>query len=163
MGVNRVNQQTESQIKQVEGVLFAAMKALHTMAPHPDKPKQEGALFIQADSAYEPPAEYDGMLGSMMVEGMLGGAFGAAAGGVGWDEIAEFASTFVQDRSEKPAYKVASGNALSGTFNSTSSNPAMMAAYLRDLPKRLGMERWVADHQRKLYALRKHAAMGLAA
>ncbi|MCB1531710.1 MAG: hypothetical protein KDJ35_02460 [Alphaproteobacteria bacterium] len=161
---NKTNELVNSQIKQIEGVLFSAMKALSTLAPHPDKPHQSGPLFIQADSAYKPAAEYDGMLGSLLIESTLGGAFGSAAAGIGWNDILECVSDFMQDRQSAPAaYKVGQSRALCSTFNTNSDTSALLAAYMRDLPRRLGMERWVADYQRKLYALQKHAAMGLAA
>lgn len=166
MSVNITNEQNNIETKQIEGVLFALMKELKNLASHPDKPRSNGPDFVQVDSAYEPAAEYDGMLGSMVMDSMLGGAFTMAAEGVNWGDIIECASNFLQDRSEKP-FQVGQKKALSGSFNRNGLSPAaraeMLSLYMSDLPRRLGMERWIAESQRKLYALQKHAALGLAA
>lgn len=163
MGTDKTNELVNSQIKQVEGVLFAVMKSLHKLAPNPEKPNHNGALFIQTDSSFEPPAEYEGMLGSLLIEGGLGSAFASASSGIGWDNIIDGISEFIQDRAPAQPYRIGTRRAISNSFNTQSSNPTLMAAYLRDLPRRLGMERWVADYQRKFYALQKRAALGLAA
>lgn len=52
------------------------------------------------------------------------------------------------------------------TVTASFNNTQLMDAFLRDLPRRTGIERWLAHYQRKLYAMRKHAPMaafGLAA
>lgn len=46
---------------------------------------------------------------------------------------------------------------ITGRFNSSAMWNDMMKAYLRDLPRRKGIERWLNEHRRKLYALHKQA------
>lgn len=154
--------------------MMGLMKQLEKLAPHPDHPHHSGPLFVHIDSQYEPAAEYDGMLGSLLFESVLGTAFSAAAseslgewaGSFDWSNTVEAVSEYIQDRPANNNYALGRKNAISGAFNHSVARQAMMDAFLRDLPRRMGIERWLADYQRKLYALRKHApaaAFGLAA
>ncbi len=166
MSINTAQQQNDLEKKHIEAVLFSLMKELQKLAPHPDKPKSTGADFVQTDSAYEPAADYDGLLGSLIIEGTLGGAFGAAAAGVNWGDAVECVSEYMQDRPAAQArapYSIGQKRSISAAFNTSGTHTEMMGSYLRDLPRRLGIERWLSDYQRKLYATHKHAALGLAA
>lgn len=153
--------------KNIEGIMMGLMKQLEKLAPHPDHPEHRGPLFVQIDPQYKPASEHDGMLGSMVLESMLGTAFMQAAsdslGGwtrnVDWSNAAEAASDYIKDRPANNNYRLGQKNAIAGGFNAQAARQNMMDAYLRDLPQRLGIERWLAHYQRKVYALKKHAAL----
>ncbi|MEM7618612.1 MAG: hypothetical protein AAF244_04425 [Pseudomonadota bacterium] len=166
MSASTKNEQGNIDKKHIEGVLFAMMKELQTLASHPDKSHSEGPDFIQIDSYYAPDAEYDGMIGSMILENTLGSAFTIAAEGINWGDAIECASNYMQDRGTK-TIRLGQKNTISSSFNRNGLSDAvreqMLQSYLQDLPKRKGIERWIAESQRKLYAIQKHAALGLAA
>lgn len=157
------------QEKNIEGVMRGLMQELTKLAPHPDRPNYNGPLFTQIESQYKPAAEYDGMLGSMMLDGMLGMAFSEVSNSVGlsaaheaashadWSNIAEGASQYAQERAQSRSYKLGQRSSISSNFNTTSSNKASMKAYLADLPRRMGIERSLSEYQRKLYAMHKKA------
>lgn len=144
------------------------MKELQKCAPHPDKPENSGPLFLQHDANHALPADYDGMLGLMMMESMLGTAFGSAAGELAdsitsnMDKMAEAASTYMQDRAPK-SIKIGGRRVIANDFNAIGARGpeylAQMEAFMADLPARLHLEKWLAVETRRLYALRKNAPM----
>ena len=146
------------------------MKELQKCAPHPDKPDHNGPLFLNQDANHALPAEYDSALGSMVMESMLGTAFGSAASQMAgsWfnsmDKAAECASTFMQDRAPK-SIKIGSKRVIANDFNSIGARGpeylAQMEAFMADLPARLHLEKWLAHETRRLYALRKNTPMPL--
>ncbi len=156
---------TQTQVSNLESKMMGLVKQLEKLAPHPSRPEHHGPVFVNI--AAPSSSEHDGMLGSMILESMLGTAFmsavndsfGTAAASVDWSNAAEAASTYWQDRQSKPAnsYTLGQKQSISGQFNAI-SDEALMQAYLRDLPRRLGLERWLAHYQRKIHALRKAGA-----
>ena len=149
--------------KNIEGVMMGLMRELEKLAPHPDHPENQGPLFVRVGSQYETPAEYEGLLGSVIMESFLGTAFADAASAQpgSWTQVfssLEFSDTAdVVGQYNEERYNIGQKKAISAQFNKNSIWQHMMGAYLRDLPKRLGIERWIAEYQRKLYALPKHA------
>ena len=156
--MNTINNQDQERavIAQIQNL----MKELQKCAPHPDKPDNSGPLFLQHDDSHALPAEYDGMLGSMMMETMLGTAFGSAAGNL--DKVADAASTYMQDRAPK-SIKIGGRRVIANDFNSIGARGpeylAQMESFMADLPARLHLEKWLAHETRRLYALRKNAPM----
>ena len=148
------------------------MKELQKCAPHPDKPDHNGPMFLQHDDSHNLPAEYDGMLGSLIMESMLGTAFGEAASELAgsWashmDKMAECTSTYMQDRAPK-SIKIGSKRVIANDFNAIGARGpeylAQMEAYMADLPARMHLEKWLSHETRRLYALRKNAPMPVAA
>lgn len=76
---NKTALKAEFTRKALEGRIRGLAKQLYTLAPHPENPEHRGPLFISLPSAFKPAAEYDGMLGSIMLESFLGTAFAAVA------------------------------------------------------------------------------------
>lgn len=154
-------EQNIDNLQQIERSMSGLMAQLSKLAPHPDRPDYTGPQFVKIDSQYAPDAEYDGMLGSMMMESILGGSFMSAAGGIDWSQVADMAGEALKDRAPANAsgtsYKLGQRGSISGGFNQACKRDALMKAYKRDLPERLALERWLAHYQRKIYALRKHA------
>jgi len=149
-------------IQPIENAMRGLMAELSKLAPHPDHPDHTGPHFVQIDSQYTPAAEYDGMLGSMMLEGMLGTSFAGASGGMDWGQLADMAGEALKDRtpqSGSPSYQLGQRGSISGGFNRASKRDALMKAYKADLPQRLALEAHLAQYQRKIYALRKNAPM----
>ena len=68
----------ESQKQALIGNIMGLMKELRNLAPHPDCPSYKGPLFIQSNPNFKLPNEHDGLLGSMIMEGILGVAFSEA-------------------------------------------------------------------------------------
>lgn len=160
MGVNFIQEQ-----KYIEGVMLGLMKVLCNMAAHPDRPHLSGPLFAQIapDSKLRPAPDYDGMLGSMFFDSFLGSAFSGASSGTSatrsfdWSLMADAYSEYMQDhKTSSPDYKLGQKSMISSNFNDRSS---LFEAYFRDLPRRLGIEKWLATYQRKLYSLRKQARL----
>jgi len=149
-------QQEQTVIAQIQNL----MKELQKCAPHPDKPENSGPLFLQQDANHALPAEYDGMLGSLMMESMLGTAFGSPTGHV--DKMAEAASTYMQDRAPK-SIKIGARRVIANDFNVAGTRGpeylAQMEAFMADLPARMHLEKWLAHETRRLYALRKNTPM----
>lgn len=69
----------EFSISNTEKRLRGLVKTLYALDPLPTQSGQPGAAFIFLNSAFKPAAEYDGMLGSMMIDGALSGLFTGAA------------------------------------------------------------------------------------
>lgn len=143
---------TENQIETIETAVFSLMENLEQLAPHPDHPHYHGPLFAQVDSAYKPAAEYDGMGGMLGAESILGTAFSAAVGNtlgswaarVDWSQTLEFASDYLQERCTSPRR----------IFNHCADARPLMAAYLRDLPRRMGIEQLLAHYMALLANLK---------
>ena len=153
--------------------MMSLMKELEKLAPHPDRPNQTGPHFVKIDSQHKPAAEYEGVLGSMVLESALGTAFIEAASTqlgswaqtfsnhIDVSNAVDCASYYAEDRSSSYKYSLGQTNAISSNFNKHVKRKDMMDAYIKDLPKRLGIESWLASYQRKLYALHKQS-LGLA-
>lgn len=158
------NNNAEQQV-QITVQIQQLVKELSKCAPHPDKPDHKGPMFIHADDSHKLPAEYDGMLGSMMLDAGLSDFFSAASGG--WadnlDQKMDMASTYFQDRAPKQTFQLGQRRAIANDFNAIGSkgpaHQAMMDAFLADLPTRVHLEKWIAHETRRLYGLRKQAMM----
>lgn len=163
-----VSIQNDVQQQAIIAQIQQLVKELQKCAPHPDRPDQNGPLFLKADANHQLPAEYDGMLGSALMDTVLGGAFSAAANDTGsnlmnsFERTADCASQYMQDR-QTSGYGLGQRNAIAGNFNAIGSRgpeyQAMMDAYQADLPTRISLEKWISHETRRLYALRKNAPM----
>ncbi len=157
------------QTANIEGVIRNLMQQLEKLAPHPDRPHHKGPLFIQADSQFKPPADYDGMMGSLILDSMLGGAFSIAASGapanIDIGTMADLASEYMTDRagSQSGNAQLGQKRVICSAFNGKTQYDAMLTAFKRDLPRRLGLERWIAEYQRKYYVQRHKARLALPA
>lgn len=152
---------------QVTAQIQLLVKELSKCAPHPDRPEHKGATFLQMDDSHKPVAEYDGMLGSMLLDGGLSDAFSDAAGGNGLtdnlDQKMDMLSTYFQDRIQRQPFQLGQHRVIANDFNEIGSRgteyQAMMDAFMADLPTRLHLEKWIAHETRRLYGLRKQAMM----
>ena len=94
------NQQSQKQA--LIGNIMGLMKELQNLAPHPDCPGYKGPLFIQSNPNFKLSDERDGMLGSMIMEGMIGAAFSEAVSGMkGQLEGAKGSATSAKEAAEK--------------------------------------------------------------
>ncbi len=74
------------------------------------------------------------------------------------DSQRKSAAEYAQDRTTNTGYNLGRKKSICAGFNKRAAIwQHMMDVYLQDLPKRLGIERWLADYQRKLNTLQKHA------
>ena len=107
----------------------------------------------------------DGMMGSLLMESLLGTAFLSAANeGLGrwipaldWDKAVDMASEIHKDRA-KPA--LGQRRVIANDFNisgMSGSARKKMDAFLADLPRRVGIEKQIAHYKRKAYATQQRA------
>ncbi len=150
MGVSGLLQ-NEIRQTDIEGLLKRLMIELAKLAPHPDRPDYTGPLFISVDSEFKPPAEYEGMLGSCLAEGFLQSQFFSAA-----LDVLETGTSYLLDRSAKQSVASGQNTSISKAFNNSAQRAKLVKSYYRDLPKRMGMEAWIAHLQRRLYTLRRN-------
>ncbi len=68
----------DSQKQALIGTIAGLVKELSKLAPHPDCINYKGPLFIKSNPHFRAPDDRDGMLGSMILEGVLGAAFSQA-------------------------------------------------------------------------------------
>lgn len=140
-----------TQKKQIEKTIFSIMEQINSLTPHPARPDYSGPLFVKVDSAYKTPAAYDGMLGQLAMDSVLAESFmQAAAESV--SEVVEGVSHYIQDRKK---------GTLKQSFNLNTTRAGIMKKYLADLPRRLGLERWLAYYQRKLNGFKPDCQAGL--
>ena len=146
------------------------MQELKTLAPHPDRPGYHGPLFINSNPNFKVANDHDGMLGSMLLESLLGTAISEAfsenisdwAENIDVANIMEAYSEYITDI-EGSTQKVAahgqgtmarmSGKSISGGFNLRSTLSDGMQAFFEDLPKRMTIERNMAYYAKQLDTL----------
>lgn len=157
----RNNTNNHGKLRELSGVIAGLVGQLQELAPHPSRPNYRGPLFLQNHSACKPASEHDGMLGSMIIESMIGGAFAQAASDAFGESVGEICNDFdatsalecyseyITDIENKRQEIAAhgqgslarlSGKSISGAFNLRGSISSGMQAFLDDLPKRMKIE-----------------------
>jgi len=161
----------DNQKQALIGTIMGLMKELQTLAPHPDTPSYKGPLFINANPNFKVANDHDGMLGSMILESLLGGAISEAISEGMPEDYADLAqnidvtammdcySEYISDiegsREEKAAHGQGtmarmSGKSISGGFNMRSTISEGMQNFMDDLPKRMTIERNMANYAKQL-------------
>ena len=164
---------TDNQKQAIVGTIMGLMQELKTLAPHPDRPSYRGPLFISGNANFKTANDNDGMLGSMLLETLLGTAITEALSEMGdtGDMIGDWAqaiditkvmdcySEYITDI-EGSRGKVAahgqgtmarmSGKSISGGFNMRSDISEGMQSFMDDLPKRMTIERNMAYYAKQL-------------
>lgn len=171
---NKTALKAEFKLKTIEGRIKGLAKQLFQLAPHPENPDHSGPLFISLNSEFKPAAEYEGMLGSMMLESFLGEAFGEAANdntatgvisAANLDVIAETLSEYMQEREGqkrgKGTFALGEHKTICNSFN-IESDP-VLSAYLADLDERLKIEETIAELEREHDAAKYQAQMAFPA
>ncbi len=159
--------------------MVGLMQNLEKLSPHPDRPNYRGALFTALPGWCKTPGQHDGMMGTMLLEGMLGGAFaeaisGAASSATGGacDSLpfsGAAAASALQayetyrgesegERKKAEAHGRGSfarieNKSISKSFNARSSMTGAMQDFLDDMPERLKIEGQLANFLKKLKAL----------
>ena len=152
------------------------LNALSQLAPHPDQPYNAGPLFITNRHGFGAANDHDSMLGSLVMENLLGLAFADAVSDIQQSEIREADETgldlstavdaydfYTTERSQDNINKVAahgrgtfarlSGCSISARFNICGfANPAL-SAFIADLPARMKIERALAYLRKSLKIL----------
>ncbi len=158
----------EFNIKTIEGRIKGLAAKLYKLAPHPNNADYRGPLFISLNSAFKPAAEYDGMLGSVMLEGFLGSAFVTAAndnggasalaytGASNLEIFAEALSEYAEYRADqnrgKGTYALGEHKTICNQFDD--EGDADMLAYAQDFKKRINIEETIAQLSKQLTALK---------
>ncbi len=158
----------DSQRYTIAAKISTLMQDLQNLAPHPDQPNNKGPLFIGANPHFKAANDHDGMLGSMIMESLLGTAFaeavsetiGSWAQEVDLNSVMECYSEYITDveASKAAAHGQGtlarlSGKSISGSFNMRSTISEGMQAFMEDLPKRMEIERNLAHYAKQLSML----------
>jgi len=158
------NKTTKDQYIQIQGEIAGLMQQLKQCAPHPEQKDKLRPLFAANHDAFVPNDPNGGMLGTMMMESILGGVFNEVANDNGistaaiymdFDKIGEVMSEYLTDQAESAAhgrgtYAIGAGKAISKGFNGSAQTSAQMQAFMRDLPARQDIEGRLADLAREL-------------
>ena len=161
----------------IEGKIKNLARTCYSLAPHPEHPAQRGPLFVSLQSQFKPAAEYEGMLGNIMLESFIGAAFADAANDNGsgsaaaasasllkvtdLDTIAESISEYAQYREElkrergQGSFALGEHKTICNKFNTVQDDAVI--AYYRDLEKRLKIEETIASLSRELSAINRSA------
>jgi len=172
-----------SQRQGLISTIAGLVKELGNLAPHPDSPSYRGPLFIKGNHHFKAADERGGMLGSMIMEGILGAAFAeavsdmaeSAAEGLGFDcefnmpniDVTnlmdcydEYINTKQSDKEKEHIAKHGqgtmarmSGKSISNGFNMRATISEPMQAFYDDLPKRMMIEKNMAYYAEQLDAL----------
>ena len=164
------------QRKAVEGKIRRLVAKVYTLAPHPDRPDFKGTTLVSLKSHFKPAAEYDGMLGSMMVDMLIGNVIGHAMGSAANDnpvlpiastlhhidleDLGDIFSEYLQSREkEKKSAEKGQGTFALGEHKSicnlfNESKDEAYAAYTADLPKRMRLEQAIQSLSKKADLLR---------
>jgi len=155
----------------ISGTITGLMQELQKLAPHPDRANHNGPLFIKSNPNFKIANDHDGMLGTMMMESLLGTAFSEAVSEAFGSEtqealdtldlasVMECYSEYISDVEGKTQHAAAhgqgtmarmSGKSISSGFNMRSEISAPMQAFYDDLPKRISIERSLAHHAKQL-------------
>ncbi len=166
----KYNNYQERQRQEVIGCITSLLNDLQKLAPHPEQPGNKGPLFIKNSSHFKVANDHDTMLGSMMMESMLGAAFSEAVSETAgsWAQDFDFSnaldcySEYITDveGSKTNAQKIAahgqgtlarlSSKPISASFNMRSTISEEMQAFMDDLPKRMKIERNLAYYAKQL-------------
>lgn len=153
--------------QEIVSTITGLMQNLGKLAPHPNKSNDASPLYLNSHAAFNMANDSDGMLGTMVLEGMLGTAFFVAANDITdeWSHdldlgnTADCISEYIKD-TEGKAQKVAAhgqgtmariaGRSISKGFNIHSQEETAMNNFMDDLEKRLLIERNLAHYAREL-------------
>ncbi len=168
------------QRQSIVGTITALMGELQKCAPHPDNASYNGPLFIAQNANFKTANDHDSMLGSMVMESLIGTAFASAASEIvsGWSEdianlfdedglfggfdaaaAMECYSEYIKDVEQSTLEKATngqgsfarmSGKSISGAFNTRSKIDAPLQAFYEDMPKRLMIEKELAFRAQQL-------------
>ena len=150
-----------SQRQAIMGTIMGLMQNLQKLAPHPDQPQNNGPLFIKSNPNFKAANDHDGMLGSMILESVLGTAFmdavsetvGDWAQNIDVNNAIECYSEYITDIEGSAQQKAAhgqgtlarlSGKSISSSFNMRGTISPAMQNFMDDMPKRMKTERDLA-------------------
>ena len=148
-------------------IINGLMQDLSKLSPHPDRADNISPIFLKCNAAFKPANDHDSMIGTMMLEGLLGAAFSEAIADITEDWAQDFdvgnaadcCSEYIKD-SDAKAQIIAShgqgtmariaGRSIASSFNMHNPNNTAMQNFMDDLPKRLLIERNLAYYAREL-------------
>lgn len=174
----------DKQKQAILGSIASLMNELQTLAPHPDMKSYKGPLFLKNNANLKASNDQDAMLGSMMMEAIVGVALTEAM-----SEMSDLAPDFLNNidvnnvmecyseyitEIEGNAQKIAahgqgtlarlSGSPISNSFNMRSDIEPGLQAFYEDLPQRMTIEKSLAYYAKQLDMLSlEHAAPQYAA
>lgn len=154
----------EFSIKTIEGRIRGFVERLYQLAPHPRRPDHRGPLFISLNSAFKPAAEYDGMLGNLMMESFLGAAFGDAVNDnhvsktlaeMGWsDALSEYSQYQAEkknaDEKGRGSFSLGEHKTICNQFEQSDAS----RAFFVDLTEREAIEQTIAGLSREIDAIK---------
>lgn len=175
------------QRKALEGKIKGLVAGIYKLAPNPSNEQRRGPLFISLKSQFKPAAEYDGMLGSVFMDALLGPISGICASndngasscatpmasmaynldlqtyGDALSELLEYQQESEKERQKaaekgRGSFALGEHKTICGRFNEESAEEH----YQRDLPKRLRLEAAVASLCKKADLLAREEKLAVA-
>ncbi len=157
----------DSQAQAVIGQISYLMNELQQLAPHPDKPNYNGPLFINSNPNFQVANDHDGMVGTMILESLLGAAFSEAVSDLcgSWTQeidgasILEAYSEYITDIEQSTRKTAAhgqgtmarmAGKSIASSFNMRSNISTELQAFYNDMPKRMKVETELAKCAKQL-------------
>lgn len=176
--------QKEQQKQVIIGNITELVKALQSLAPHPECPQYKGPLFIKGNPYFKAPNEHDAMAGTALMQGILGASFSDAVSGmvntatdsldlpridlpnIDVVDLMECYSEYLGARESEEEKRQAqahgrgtlarmSGKSISGSFNARAQISEGMQAFYDDLPKRMTIEKSMAFYAQQLDLLER--------
>lgn len=153
----------KQQKEQVKRGISAVLNQLAQLSSHPDRPGDTGPALISKDPSHNTANDNDGMLGSIMLEGIFAASFSEATGdilntdmpnidfGAAADCYGEFANDRIVGKGTYARTAQATNNSLKLAFHETAWD-----RYFNTLPKRRQIESTLARLTEELNIL--HAA-----
>ncbi len=164
----KVNQDRQRQ--SIISTIMGLMNDLQKLSSHPDQPQNHGPLYIKSSPNFKAANDQDTMLGSMMMESLLGTVFAEAvsdslvsnAQDLDLSNAMECYSEYISDI-ESSTQKTAAhgkgtlarlaGKSIANGFNIRSNISEEMQSFLDDLPARMNIERNLAYYSEQLEML----------
>ncbi len=133
----------------LEILMRALLVELSKLTSNPLKAQKGQPEFVAVDPYYMPDSDYDSVLGDLLLDIVTGGALSLSP----YADMASAALEYAHEKQNLANQKAS----LSIAFNDNVVNDNAFAAYLKDLPRRKGYEKWLAHYQRKIHAIQKKA------
>ncbi len=150
----------KAQIHKTEGVILGMLNTLEKLAAHPDNFNAKAPHFVSLNTSIRPAADYDGMMGSLILEQGLGTLFNDAAGSsLDVATVMDCASEYLSDRAKdaperdlgrgKGTFALGEHKTICNDF-STCQREGALEAFYADCDERLDIEEALQALDQKL-------------
>jgi len=149
-------EQKTTDAKTYETTASMLISEIEKLLPFPGAPNYKGPIFIELDSAEMD--QYAGVINqaeTMASNDNLGMNFSQAAKGINLSDLLDKAEELIKAHTAQTAksYELGRHNVISFDFAAASHSAEQLQAFKAELPKRLGLERMLAQILRKIHAM----------